>query len=771
MEISMEQLIEHLLAELGDAGQILSHQVFAPRGAKYAECGLPAEVERCVRSLGIEQLYTHQVSAIEAVRRGENVLVVTGTASGKTLCYTVPTLEAVLDDADSCILYLFPTKALAQDQLKGINLMASADAGVSNLLAADTYDGDTPPNRRRAVRDRANVVISNPDMLHTAVLPHHTRWMRLFSNLKYVVIDEIHTYRGIFGSHMANLLRRLRRICDHYGSRPRFICSSATIANPQELAERLLGEQITTITEDGSPRGERHFLLWQPPFIDTARLARRSSNVEATDIFTNLVEQEVQTIVFTRARIVAELIYRYGREALKKISPRLASSIMPYRGGYLPEERRAIERKLFNGELLGVTSTNALELGIDIGGLDACIMVGYPGTIASMWQQAGRAGRRERASMVILVPYENPLDQFLVRHPEYLFGAEFERAIIDPQNVYILSSHLRCASYELPLVEADMELFAEPAGDIMPLLVESGEVAQLPEGYFWSSTDYPAAEVNLRTMADNTYNIIDIADEEVVGTVDVMSAYELLYPEAIYLHAGETYFVRSLDIEQKIAYVEGKEVDYYTQAQVETGIRITKRLEEKPKEEFPGRLGLAEVEAAWKTVGFKKIRFFSMESIGWAGLDLPKQELQTVSLYMTVPPQVLSKVSAGGANPYEGLVGIKNALMAIIPLHSMCDSMDIGGVVEGGNLGTPTIFIYDRYPGGLGFAERAYGNFDQILTAVAKLIRDCDCDEGCPSCVGLIRQRGARHYDPDLDGGPLIPHKELADRMLRMMGW
>jgi DEAD/DEAH box helicase domain-containing protein len=769
--MQVEQLMEHLLAELGNKGQVLAHRVFAPRGAKFADCALPAEVERCVRNLGIDDLYIHQAQAIEAVRRGENILVVTGTASGKTLCYTIPTLEAVLQNPEACILYLFPTKALAQDQLKGINQMVSADGNLSSLVVADTYDGDTPPNRRRTVRDKANVVISNPDMLHSAILPHHTRWMRIFSNLKYVVVDEIHTYRGIFGSHMANLLKRLRRICAHYGASPQFICSSATIANPQELAERLIGEAVTIIDKDGSPRGERHFILWQPPFIDRARIARRSSNVEACDLFTELVKQEVQTIVFTRARIVAELIYRYAREALSQVSSRLATTIMPYRGGYLPEERRAIERQLFNGELLGVTSTNALELGIDIGGMDACIMVGYPGTIASMWQQAGRAGRREQASLVILVPYENPVDQFLVHHDDYLFDAEFERAIIDPQNAYILSAHLRCASFELPLNDEDIAAFGQPAPEIMPILTEAGEVVSLPEGYFWSSTDYPAAEVNLRTMADNTYNIINVANDQVIGTVDIMSAYELLYPEAVYLHAGETYFVRKLDTEQKVAYVEKQVVEYYTQAQVETNIRITKMLEEKPPKQFPGRLGLAEVETAWKTVGFKKIRFFTMESIGWAGLDLPKQELSTVALYMTVPPQVLAKISAEGGNPYEGLLGIKNALMAIIPLYSMCDTMDIGGVVEGSNLGQPTIFVYDRYPGGLGFAERAYGDFDRILTATAKLIRDCDCEGGCPSCVGLIRQKAPLHYDPDLDGGPLIPHKELAEKMLRMMGY
>jgi DEAD/DEAH box helicase domain-containing protein len=706
------------------------------------------------------------VDALNSIFSGNHTLIVSSTASGKTLCYTIPTIMALLEDRELNSLYLFPTKALAQDQLKGINELVSPDNKLKVLLRADTYDGDTPPHRRKNIRSTANVVITNPDMLHMGILPHHSMWASYFQNLKYVVIDEIHTYRGVFGSNVANLLKRLKRIANHYGSKPQFICASATIGNPKLHIQTLLDEDVDVIEDDGSPKGKRYVLLWQPPYIDKARNIKRSANVEAQRILTFFTREGVQTITFCRARVVAELIYRYAKEQLEATSKRLADSIKAYRGGYLPEERREIEQALFSGELLGVTSTNALELGIDVGSLDVSIIVGYPGTIASLWQQAGRAGRGINPSIVIFIPYEDPIDQFLIENPRYLFDVPFENAIIDPLNPYITLGHIKCASFELPLTIEELKVFGDYADKIVEIPAEEGKMKNLDDKWFWSSEEYPAADVNLRTGSQNTFNIIDTNSRDVIGTVDEESAYELVYPEAIYLHAGDTYFVRELDIEQKIAYVEKQDVDYYTQPQVETSIRLNETLEEKT---FPGILGYGEVTASWSTVGFKKIRFYSMESIGWANLDLPIQKVETAGLYLSPGENILARVKEKNTNIYESLLGVKNALLSIIPLHSMCDPMDIGGVLDSSNLGVPAIFIYDKFPGGLGFSEKAFEDIQEVITATLDMVRSCPCEEGCPSCVGVITRGYGRHVDPDLSGGPLIPDKVGAILLLKLL--
>lgn len=581
--MTIPDFLEKLTRSRDYCGQIVHVEEIPARGASYAQLGEPVApvLLGAIRSGGIQRLYSHQVEAIEAIRADRNVVVVTGTASGKTLCYSIPVIETLLSDEGAKALFLFPTKALAQDQLKGIHRLAEHDARLGDAIRAGTYDGDTTRHTRRKLRDEGNIILSNPDMLHAGILPYHAKWNRFFKNLEYVVVDEIHTYRGIFGSNVANVLRRLRRVCDHYGSSPRFICSSATIANPKELAQRLTGLPMEVVDRDGSPRGKKYFVLWNPPFLDVGKMERRSTNVEGHELMARLIANDFQTIAFGRARVVAELIYRYARDTLKRLRPEYAERIRSYRGGYLPEERREIERELFSGRLMGVASTNALELGIDVGSLDAAVIVGFPGTIASTWQQAGRAGRASEEALAVLVAYNDSIDQYLMRHPDYFFRQSPENAVIDHENKYILAKHMRCAAFELPITRQDERHFGGMMRPIIDLLEEFNELKEIDGRHYWSSTEYPARQVSLRTISDDTYAIVDLGrGNEVIGVVDGISALELVYPEAIYLHDGETHFVRGLDLEQKVAYIEKKEVDYYTQPVLESSIRIRGREEQ-----------------------------------------------------------------------------------------------------------------------------------------------------------------------------------------------
>jgi len=752
------------------AGQVSHVESLPAREAVYGRLDdpLPEALRDALGQAGIESLYSHQVSAIERIRGGENVVIVTGTASGKTLCYNVPVIETLLADPSAKALYLFPTKALAQDQRRGLSRLAESDSRLVDLVRTGTYDGDTTRHTRRKLRDEGNVILSNPDMLHAGILPYHPKWNRFFKDLRYVVIDEIHTYRGIFGSNVANVIRRLRRVCEHYGSEPRFICSSATIANPRELAEGLTGLPVEVVENDGSPRGAKHFMLWNPPFLDLSKMERRSTNVEGHTLMAELIANGFRTIGFGRARIVAELLYRYTKEALRRTKPEYAEKIRPYRGGYLPEERREIERRLFSGELAGVATTNALELGIDVGSLDAAVIVGFPGTIASTWQQAGRAGRASDDSLAVLVAYNDPIDQYLMRHGEYFFRQSPENAVVDSENKYILAKHLRCAAFELPLAESDERLFGAMTGPIVDLLEEMGELKELDGSYYWATTDHPARQVSLRTISDDTFTIVDAARENaVIGVVDAVSGLELVYPEAIYLHEGETYFVRELDLEQKIAYVEKREVDYYTQPVLESSIRIT---EERRSKDWRGsRIAFGDATVTWLTAAFKKIKFYQLDSIGWCNLDMPPQHLETTALWFIPHKEAMAAVRSAGRNPVEGLVGIRNVAISVLPLFAMCDRRDIGGIVDSSNTGAPTVFLYDRYEGGLGFVERGYGLVEELLTGCRDLIDECDCEDGCPSCVGLPVLRPPVQQDPDAQGSWPIPDKESARLLLRAM--
>ncbi|MCU0639187.1 MAG: DEAD/DEAH box helicase [Candidatus Krumholzibacteria bacterium] len=759
MALDTAKFLKKMQSEDFYRDQLVHRHTITSRQARFGELGrpLPERLTAVLGRSGITRLYIHQVEAVEALREGRNVVVVTSTASGKTLCYNIPVLESLLEDPESRALYLFPTKALAQDQLRVINRYAGP-GGIE--LRAGTYDGDTPAPLRRKLRDEAQILLTNPDMLHSGILPNHAKWAPFLTKLKFVVTDEIHTYRGVFGSHVANVIGRLSRICAHYGSNPVFAASSATIANPGEHAERLLGRKVTVVTKDGSPRGRKYFLMWNPPTIDVADMERRSSNIEAADIVSRLVLDDVQTIAFVRARVVSEVITRYTREKLGERRASMSDLVHPYRGGYLPEERREIERRLFEGELKAVISTNALELGIDVGSLHASVIVGYPGSIASTWQQAGRAGRGEEDALVFFLPYNMPLDQYLVRHPSYFFGRSPENAIIDPSNPHVLLGQMRAAAFELPLAAKEVEAMGEYAPAIAQLLEEERELNFVKGRWYWRGQGYPSASVNLRNISPNIYTIIDESDgNRVIGTIDEASAFQQVHPQAIYLHEAETYFVRDLDIEKKIAFIEKTNVDYYTQSITETQVKVDR--EEKNARWRASRIAFGDVSVTDLTFMFRKIKFGSRDSIGYGKCDLPPQILETVGLWIEPDPGISSLVRKWGRVPAEGLLGLSNVLREVVPLFVMCDPLDIGTTVNSRSTGSPALYIYDKYPGGLGFALKAYEIIEEIMQAAHELITTCGCRHGCPSCVGSPIPPFAQ-LDPDEGGRGMIPDKEAA---------
>src|SRR5262245_51326179 len=765
---SVAAWIAELAKRPENRGAIAHWETLPARPARHGDLSiaLPAPLAESLAAQGIERLYSHQVQAIEALRGGLDVVVVTGTASGKSLCYHLPVLERLLAEPEATALYLFPTKALAQDQLKGLMRLASGHPDLLKRLRAGVYDGDTQASTRRKLRDEGNLILSNPDMLHQGILPSHAKWGRFLRALRFVVVDEMHAYRGIFGSHVANVLRRLARIVAHHGGEFRVVLCSATIRNPGELANGLLGREVRVVDDDGAPRGEKHFVFWNPPYADETRIERRSSNVEGCSLFTTLIEQGAQTLAFTKSRVAAELVYRYARERLDRIAPGRGESIRPYRGGYLPEERRAIERALFSGELSGVVSTNALELGVDIGGLDAVVMIGAPPTLASAWQQAGRAGRKGAPALAVLVAYNETVDQYLMRNPAYFFGRSPEAACIDPGNPYILAQQLACAAHELPLSAEDEAAFGPQTKAILEALEEAGETRSIDGRAYWAKTDFPAAQVNLRTISNDTYTIMDATrNNAVVGTVDAISALELVYPEAIYLHEGETCFVRELDLAQKVAYVEPRAVDYYTQPVLETQIRVRGELQRR---EWRGEsVTLGEVTYAWQTVAMKKIKFHSLDAIGYHTLELPKLTLETTGFWFAPSEAAWSAVARAGLNPIEGLSGVRNLFLTLLSMLAMCDPSDLGGMIDSSNLGRAALFVFDRYPGGLGFAEQGYTRLEELASAALAHLEACECGSGCPSCVGLPILRPAQQQDPDLGHARAIPGKDAARALLR----
>jgi len=775
--------LKEFAARPENRGALVHWQVLPARAARFGELQPPLAdaLVGALGSSGVSRLYTHQVCAIEALRAGRDTVVVTGTASGKSLCFHLPALERLLEEPEATALYLFPTKALAQDQLKSLARLAGGSVELSGVLRAGVYDGDTAATTRKKLRDEANVILSNPDMLHAGILPQHARWARFLRNLRYVVIDEMHAYRGIFGSHVALVLRRLARLVRHYGGEFRYVLCSATIRNPGELATALTGREVSVVDDDGAPRGEKHFTFWNPPFRDETRVERRSSNVEGSQLLSGVLECGAQAIAFTKSRVSAELVYRYTREQLERSRarvpgeerdaralplPPLHERLKPYRGGYLPEERRAIEKALFSGELRGVVSTNALELGIDVGGLDVALLIGAAPTLASIWQQAGRAGRSGAPSLVVLVAYNDTVDQYLMRRPQYLFGRPTEAACVDPHNPYILAQQLACAAYELPLGDADAPAFGEQMHAVLAALEEAGETRSIDGRAYWSKSDFPGAKVSLRTMSDDTYTIVDATHANaVIGTVDAISGLELVYPDAIYLHEGETWWVRSLDLEQKVATVEPRTVDYYTQPVLDTNIRIRQELTERAWRGESVKFG--ELTYSWQTVAMKKIRYRSLDAIGYHPLELPRLTLETAGLWLAPNEDMTRALAQAGLNPWEALSGVRNLFVQLLPLMAMCDPIDLGGMLDSSNTGRPTLFLFDRYPGGLGFAEQGYARLDELAEAALAHLEGCPCGTGCPACVGLPVLRPAQQQDWDgIKNAKEIPTKDAARFLL-----
>jgi DEAD/DEAH box helicase domain-containing protein len=789
--MDVEKLIERIQGRSDYAGQLEHVEVLPDRPGRYAapQKPLAEPLARLLASRGIEQLYCHQVAALEAARAGRDFVVVTGTASGKTLCYNLPILEAAIDSGARA-LFLFPTKALAQDQLKGLLELVANDPELARSIRPGVYDGDTPTAQRRRIRGEANLVLSNPDMLHASVLPYHPKWATFFSELRFVVVDEVHTYRGILGAHVSAVLRRLMRVCEHYGSRPVFLAASATIANPGKLTSRLIGREVEVIDDDGSPRGRKYFALWNPTPLGNDSLARRSANDDAVTWLVEAIKADGQALAFTRTRQAAELIHRYAREQLAAEHSPFADKVRAYRGGYLPNERRQIEQDLFNGNLRGVAATNALELGIDIGTLDVALLVNYPGTIASSWQQAGRSGRRHDESLAVLLAGNDPVDQYLLRHPDYFFSQSPEHAVVDPNNPYVLAKHLPAAAFELPLRSEndDLDRFGPLAAPIAGVLRDQGILTDIKQQYYFAGGQNPAIGVSLRHMSDNTFSIVLIeggrgkveggipkadgeqpaANHHVIANVDAISAPELVYPEAVYLHNGETYLVRELDLAGKIAYVEKRETDYYTQAVLESNVRITG---ERDASHIVSRatLGYGDADVAWQTVAFKKIKFATRENIGLGPVDIPAQNLQTTAVWLAPDDAIRAEMKSLGLRASEGVVGLRNLAVVALPLVAMCDSRDLGGVVDSKNLGRTTMILYDRYPGGLGYCERGFAHMPQVLNICLEMVRDCPCDDGCPSCVGLPNLRPAIHSDPDLTRGHPMPNKQATIRLLELL--
>ncbi len=728
--------LQYLAAQPTYSGQIVHIEHIPPREADYAELDepLPANLQDCLKEHGILSLYTHQVEAVDYTRQGTNVMVATSSASGKSLCYNIAVLQALLCEHGSRALYLFPTKALAQDQLRSLRELFCP--GLFRAEEFATFDGDTPQAERAEIRRRARIILTNPDMLHIGILPNHQYWSRLLRSLSYVIIDEAHIYRGVFGSHVAGVLRRLRRLCNLYGSNPQFICCSATIANPGEHAERMTGLPFTVVDNDGSPHGGKDFVFWNPPITDGAKSVRRSANSEATNLFTELVSQRIRTLTFARTRRLTELIYTYSRDRLAGVDPALVKRIKAYRAGYLPQERRQIEQELFSGQLMGVVATVALELGIDIGDLEATVLTGYPGSIASTWQQAGRSGRGKRGSLSFLIGLDNPLDQYFMRHPEFFFQRSFENALINPDNPYILRAHLLCAAWELPLTSDDENFFGHLFAQERAELEGQGMLRKRRWKWYLSpAIAYPAQAINIRSTSGENFTVIDTSTSSLLETVEASVAIFQVYPGAIYLHQGESYLVSALDLASRTAYAVPTTVSYYTQTKEITDLRIVKLTRNKSCGLVKVYLG--EVEVTTTVVGFKKKAQFTEEVIGEEPLDLPPQHFPTVALWFDLPPEAVARLDMAQLDFAGGLHAAEHAAIAILPLFALCDRNDIGGVSTPfhPDTGRAQIFIYDAYPGGIGIAEKGFDLVKELWQATLKTITECPCQEGCPSCI------------------------------------
>jgi len=757
------------VTELGNSlrqaygGRITGELIVPANQGRYLP--FPASLDkRLVRALvthGFKQLYSHQALAWSHIEAGKDIVVVTPTASGKTLCYNLPVIQAALQDKAKA-LYMFPTKALAQDQVAELQeLNKAGELGIR----AFTFDGDTPGDARKAVRTRGDIVVTNPDMLHQGILPHHTKWAQFFESLKFVVIDETHTYRGVFGSHVANVIRRLQRICQFYGSSPQFIFCSATIANPSELASQLIERDVTAITESGAPQGAKQLLLWNPPVVNADLGIRASSRSQATLIAREAVKRGLKSILFARSRLMVEVLTKYLKDTFDK-DPRRPPRVAAYRGGYLPTERRSTERKLRDGDIDCIISTSALELGVDIGSLDVCILNGYPGTIAGTWQRLGRAGRRQRTALGVLVASSLPLDQYIIRNPEFFLGASPEQARIDPNQLLILLDHVRCAAFELPFQQG--ESFAgEQLSEMLEYLEESGLIHREGDRWHWITDSYPANSVSLRSVAEGNFVVIDTTggQQNIIAEVDFSSAPMTLYKGAIYMIQSTPYQVESLDWEGRKAFVTSTKADYYTDAIDYTRLKILDAFDSTPPSKTVASSG--EVHLVRRVAGYKKIRYYTHENIGFGKIALPDQEMHTTSVWWQVNSEALDAITSSRQEALDGFLGSSYAMHHIASLQMLSEPHDIGRAVGDGQatwfavVGShgrgqlksekgealdseslrrfnPTLFLYDNYPGGIGISEPLFGKRRAIVLHAKRLVESCDCAQGCPSCIGPI---------------------------------
>ncbi len=782
---------------------------------------LPASLRETLSSRGIDSLYSHQYSAWINIRADKNIILATGTASGKTLSYNLPILTAMLQNPEARALYLFPTKALAQDQLSTLKNLISD----TWRLAPAIYDGDTPQKDRPSIRRNARILLSNPDMLHTGILPHHSNWSDFFSNLKFIVIDEAHTYRGVFGSHVANVIRRLKRVADFYGARPKFILASATIGNPKELAEHLIEEPVELIDNDGSSRGERHFIIYNPPVTDAALGLRKSALLESVRLTNHLLFHNVQSVVFARTRRSVEIVLTY----LQGENQGSANSIRGYRSGYLSAQRREIEQGLRDGSVRAVVATTALELGIDIGGLGAAVLVGYPGTIASVRQQSGRAGRGDDPAVSVMVASPNPLDQFLAHHPEYFFGSSPEMALVNPNHLLILLEHLRCAMFELPFQKGDGfgSISDELLDEYLQFMVANQDAHFSNEKYFWMKDQYPAANISLRSASPQSV-VLQAAAEDgrpvTIGTVDGESASWMVHPGAIYMHEGQQYFVQEFDLEGHVAQLVPVGLDYYTEAQKKSEIEALSTNEKAMVN--GGEKAYGEIQVTTQVVGYRKIRWFTYETLGQEPLEMPPSELQTTGYWLSLSEETVAQLRDSGvwtndpndygpdwpkirdrvrardgykcqvcgtpettrqhdvhhkipfrsfirdgvldrelANRLEnlatlcpvchhkveqnvrirsGLAGLGFVLGNLAPLFLMCDTRDLGVHTDpaGTVNGQPSVVLYDLVPAGIGFSQKLFEIHDELIQRAYELVSQCECEDGCPSCVGPGGENG-----------------------------
>lgn len=745
--MNLVQILNQLKHSEKFCANVTHWETIPPRPAQYADfpAFLDKRIQEILRKRGIEQLYSHQATAMEKVEAGENIIVVTPTASGKTLCYNLPILNRILQDSEARALYLFPTKALSQDQMNELHELVT-------LLGEDiktyTYDGDTPANVRKVIRSAGHVVVTNPDMLHTGVLPHHTKWVKLFENLQYIIIDEVHHYRGVFGSHVANVLRRLKRICKFYGSNPQFICASATIANPEELASRLIEADVTLVDNNGAPAGEKEIIFYNPPVVNRELGIRRSYILETKRLATYFLKHKVQTIVFARSRLRTEILVSYLKDLCKGIGQN-PNSIRGYRGGYLPKQRREIEAGLRTGSVMGVVSTNALELGIDIGQLEVCIMAGYPGSVASTWQQAGRAGRRSGVSAAIVVGSSSPLDQYVMSHPDYFFSHSTEHGWINPDNLAILVSHIKSAAFELPFV--DGEVFGvETTEEILEFLAEAKILRHVGGRWYWMSDNYPADEISLRSASADNFVIVDTTkpDHRIIGEMDRFSVLTMLHKDAIYIHESQQYHVDRLDYDEQKAYVRAVDSDYYTDAHLAADIKVLDEFMEAPV--AGGQKSYGEVLLTAKATMFKKIKFNTHENVGYGDIHLPEHQMHTTAYWVSMDTNVAARFSKDELQ--SGLLGLSNLLVNVAPIYLMCDPRDIRVVaqIRAPFTNAPTLYLYDRYPGGVGLSEKLFGVHEQLLVTAYELVAGCGCEAGCPSCVGPIHEVGPEGKDNTL---------------------